>query len=107
MRPKGGRNANRAGARIAGTRDIRIGNTAADRETAAIWPAPATGLDADIITSYNGMFEEEKFLQQLGDALHMDSARSEYRSVTDVTFSTERYAGEADANKIFTIFIQR
>ena len=59
------------------------------------------GLDADIITSYNGMFEEEKFLQQLGDALHMDSARSEYRSVTDVTFSTERYAGEADANKIF------
>ena len=59
------------------------------------------GLDADIITSYNGMFEEEKFLQQLGDALHMDSARSVYRSVTDVTFSTERYAGEADANKIF------
>jgi len=59
------------------------------------------GLDADIITSYNGMFEEEKFLQQLGDALHMDSARSVYRSVTDVTFSTERYSGEADANKVF------
>ena len=47
------------------------------------------------------MFEEEKFLQQLGDALHMDSARSVYRSVTDVTFSTERYSGEADANKVF------
>ena len=29
------------GPEIAGARDIRIGNTAADRETAAVWPAPA------------------------------------------------------------------
>lgn len=59
------------------------------------------GLTADIITSYNGMFDDQRFLTQLGEALHMDSARSEYRRVTDVTFSQEAYAGEQDTDKVY------
>ncbi len=54
-------------------------------------------LNADIITSFNGMFDERKFLQALGDALHVDSARSEYRTVTDVSFGREEMS---DADKI-------
>lgn len=59
------------------------------------------GLSADIIASYNGMFDDQKFLTQLGDALHLDSARSDYRKVTDVTFSTEAYTGAQDADKVY------
>lgn len=59
------------------------------------------GLTADIIASYNGMFDDQKFLTQLGDALHPDSARSDYRRVTDVTFSTEAYTGAQDADKVY------
>lgn len=59
------------------------------------------GLTADIITSYNGQFDDQAFLQELGDALHIDSARSEYRDVTDVTFSAERYAGAPADDKVY------
>ena len=59
------------------------------------------GLTPDIITSYNGQFDDQYFLQQLGDALHMDSARSDYRDVTDVTISQEPYEGEQEADKIY------
>lgn len=59
------------------------------------------GLTADIITSYNGMFDDQKFLTQLGDALHPDSARSDYYGVTDVTFSNEAYTGAQDADKVY------
>lgn len=56
-------------------------------------------LTANIIMSYNGMFDEEKFLQALGDALHIDSSHSAYRSVTDVYFSDED-TGVADPDKV-------
>lgn len=59
------------------------------------------GLTADIIVSYNGQFDDRDFLQQLGDALHMDSARSEYASVKTVTFSTEEYTGAKDSDKVY------
>lgn len=59
------------------------------------------GLTADVIVSYNGEFDDLDFLQQLGDALHIDSARSEYQDVTDVTFSTEAYEGEQESDKVY------
>jgi hypothetical protein len=59
------------------------------------------GLTADIITSYNGEFDDTWFLQQLGDALHIDMESSAYHNVTDVTFSKEDYAGDKDADKVY------
>lgn len=59
------------------------------------------GLTPEIIASYQGKFDDRDFLQQLGDALHMDSARSEYQNVTDVTFSTEHYENETEEDKVF------
>lgn len=59
------------------------------------------GLTADIITSYNGEFDDTFFLQQLGDALRMDSKSSEYRNVTDVTFSQDEYKGDKDSDKVY------
>lgn len=59
------------------------------------------GVTADVIVSYNGEFDDQDFLQQLGDALHIDSARSEYQDVTDVTFSTEVYEGEQESDKVY------
>lgn len=59
------------------------------------------GVTADIITSFNGQFDDRDFLQQLGDALHMDSARSDYYKVTDVTFSSETYTGSKDSDKVY------
>lgn len=59
------------------------------------------GVTADVIVSYNGEFDDLEFLQQLGDALHIDSARSEYQDVTDVTFSTEAYEGEQESDKVY------
>ena len=59
------------------------------------------GLTADIITSYNGEFDDTWFLQQLGDALHIDMESSSYHNVTDVTFSKEDYAGDKDADKVY------
>jgi hypothetical protein len=59
------------------------------------------GLTADIITSYNGEFDDTWFLQQLGDALRIDMESSAYHNVTDVTFSKEDYAGDKDADKVY------
>ena len=59
------------------------------------------GLTADIITSYNGEFDDTWFLQQLGDALLIDMESSAYHNVTDVTFSKEEYAGDKDADKVY------
>ena len=59
------------------------------------------GLTADIITSYNGEFDDTWFLQQLGDALHIDMESSAYHNVTDVTFSKDDYAGDKDADKVY------
>lgn len=59
------------------------------------------GVTADVILSFNGEFDDREFLQQLGEALHIDSARSEYRNVTDVTFSTEFYDGEQESDKVY------
>lgn len=59
------------------------------------------GVTADIITSYNGQFDDRVLLQQLGDALHIDSPRSDYYGVTDVTFSTEKYTGEKESDKVY------
>lgn len=58
------------------------------------------GVTADVITAYNGMFDDTAFLQAIGDALHVDSARSEYRTVTDVYISPED-TGLAAADKVY------
>lgn len=59
------------------------------------------GVTADLIFSFNGEFDDRDFLQQLGDTLHIDSARSDYREVTDVTFSSEAYQGEQESDKVY------
>ena len=59
------------------------------------------GITADLITSFNGQFDDKDFCQQLGDALHLDSPRSEYYGITDVTFSREAYTGETDTDKVY------
>ena len=59
------------------------------------------GVTADVITSFNGQFDDQDFLQQLGSSLHVDSARSSYHKVTDVTFSTEEYKESKDSDKVY------
>lgn len=59
------------------------------------------GVTADVITSFNGQFDDKDFLQQLGSALHVDSVRSSYHKVTDVTFSTEEYKEAKDSDKVY------
>lgn len=59
------------------------------------------GLTASILQSYNGQFDDQSFLQQLGDQLHINSAKSEYQGVTDVTFSEEEVQGEKDDDKVY------
>ena len=59
------------------------------------------GLTASILQSYNGQFDDQSFLQQLGDQLHISSVKSEYQGVTDVTFSEEEYQGEKDEDKVY------
>lgn len=58
------------------------------------------GLTASILQSYNGQFDDQSFLQQLGDQLHISSVKSEYQGVTDVTFSEKEYQGEKDEDKV-------
>ena len=60
------------------------------------------GITADLIASYNGLFDDRDFCQQLGDALHLESPRSEYYGITDVTFSQEKYTGEKDSDKVYS-----
>ena len=59
------------------------------------------GITADLITSFNGQFDDRDFCEQLGDALHLDSPRSAYYGITDVTFSRDPYTGEKDADKVY------
>ena len=59
------------------------------------------GLTGQILASYDGAFDDIAFLQALGDDLHISSARSEYRTVTDVYFSDEEYEGEKEDGKVY------
>ena len=59
------------------------------------------GLTGQILASYGGAFDDIAFLQALGDDLHISSARSEYRTVTDVYFSDEEYEGEKEDGKVY------
>ena len=59
------------------------------------------GLTGQILASYDGAFDDIAFLQSLGDDLHISSARSEYRTVTDVYFSDEEYEGEKEEGKVY------
>ena len=59
------------------------------------------GITADLITSFNGQFDDKDFCRQLGDTLHLDSPRSEYYGITDVTFSRDPYTGERDTDKVY------
>ena len=60
------------------------------------------GITADLITSFNGLFDDRDFCRQLGDSLHLNSPRSEYYGVTDVTFMRDPYEGEKDSDKVYT-----
>lgn len=59
------------------------------------------GLTGEILASYDGAFDDIAFLQSLGDDLHISSAKSEYRTVTDVYFSDEVYDGEKEDGKVY------
>ena len=59
------------------------------------------GLTGEILASYDGAFDDIAFLQALGDDLHISSAKSEYRTVTDVYFSDEAYDGEEEDGKVY------
>ena len=59
------------------------------------------GISADLITSFNGQFDDRDFCQQLGDTLHPDLPGSEYFGIRDVTFLREAYAGEKDPDKVY------
>jgi len=59
------------------------------------------GLTGEILASYDGAFDDIAFLQTLGDELHISSAKSEYRTVTDVYFSDESYDGEKEDGKVY------
>ncbi len=73
---------------------------AEEEETDPTFGLVLHNVSAEVITSFNGQFDEEKFLNALGEALHVDSSRSEYRTVTDVYFgnlvenSTEKLSYE-------------
>ena len=76
--------------------------TETESETAKGSPYGLTlhGLTGKILTSYDGDFDDIAFLQSVGDDLHISSAQSEYRSVTDVFFSDEEYDGEKEEGKV-------
>ena len=71
------------------------------KETGNPYGLTVHGITADLITSFNGQFDDRDFCQQLGDALHLDSPRSEYYGITDVTFSRDPYTGERDSDKVY------
>lgn len=84
-------------------REVKESETQKESETEESSPYGLRlhGITADIITSYNGQFDDRDFLTALGDALHLDSPRSEYYGITDVTFSRDPYEGEADNDKVY------
>lgn len=73
-----------------------------ESETEATSPYGLTlhGLTDEVQSSYNGMFDEQKFLQALGDALQIDSEESEYRNVTDVYFGETVETEDSDTPKV-------
>ncbi|MCD8154392.1 MAG: hypothetical protein LUF78_06885 [Clostridiales bacterium] len=76
--------------------------TETESETEAAFPYGLTlhGLTDEVQSSYNGMFDEQKFLQALGDALQIDSEESEYRNVTDVYFGEAVETEDSDTPKV-------
>ncbi|MCD7717491.1 MAG: hypothetical protein LUI39_13790 [Lachnospiraceae bacterium] len=73
-----------------------------ESETEATSPYGLTlhGLTDEVQSSYNGMFDEQKFLQALGDALQIDSEESEYRNVTNVYFGEAVETEDSDTPKV-------
>ena len=59
------------------------------------------GVTSEILVSYNGLFDDKEFIRQFGDSLHVDSARSSYSDVTDITFEKRAYDGEQDSDKVY------
>ena len=59
------------------------------------------GVTSEILVSYNGLFDDKEFIRQFGDSLHVDSARSSYSDVTDITFEKGAYDGEQDSDKVY------
>ena len=59
------------------------------------------GATSEILVSYNGLFDDKEFIRQFGDSLHVDSARSSYSDVTDITFEKRAYDGEQDSDKVY------
>jgi hypothetical protein len=104
-------------------KDLLMNITYADKETDPAVPAPETeeepettyveqetetpynlklhGLTAEILTSYMGRFNDQAFLQQLGDDLYIRNEASDYRGVRDVTFSGEEYSGPKEKGNVY------
>ncbi|MCC8051569.1 MAG: hypothetical protein LIP10_13100 [Clostridiales bacterium] len=58
------------------------------------------GLTDEILESYNGQFDESRFLQSLGTALNIGSDYSEYKDVTEVYFKNGEETESDDADKV-------
>jgi uncharacterized membrane protein YgcG len=104
-------------------KNLLMNITYADKETEPSVPAPETeaepettyveqetetpynlklhGLTAEILTSYMGRFNDQAFLQQLGDDLYIRNEASDYRGVRDVTFSDEGYSGPKEKGNVY------
>ena len=48
-----------------------------------------------------GRFNDQAFLQQLGDDLYIRNEASDYRGVRDVTFSDEEYSGPKEKGNVY------
>ncbi|MCD8348912.1 MAG: hypothetical protein LUD16_13425 [Lachnospiraceae bacterium] len=73
---------------------------AAETEETAPYGLTLHGVTNEVMSSYNGALDEQKFLQAIGDALQIDSEESEYRMVTDVYFGDSVDAGDSDTPKV-------
>ena len=104
-------------------KNLLMNITYADKETEPAVPEPGTeeepetdevpqetetpynlklhGLTAEILTSYMGRFNDQAFLQQLGDDLYIRNEASDYRGVRDVTFSDEEYSGPKEKGNVY------
>ena len=104
-------------------KNLLMNITYADKETEPAVPEPGTeeepetdevpqetetpynlklhGLTAEILTSYMGRFNDQAFLQQLGDDLYIRNDASDYRGVRDVTFSDEEYSGPKEKGNVY------
>ncbi|MCD7956779.1 MAG: hypothetical protein LUG93_13745 [Lachnospiraceae bacterium] len=80
--------------------DVAETESESETEEASPYGLSLHGLTDEILSSYNGIFDEQKFLQSLGDALQIDSDESEYRMVTDVYFGDGISSEESDTPKV-------